>query len=158
MENTFYGYAPLTTLLTTRNKQSGMTLDDLTDILNENPAVDAFSFKDDGVRFWVGVRAGKGSQQAAVDDVEAIDGVEVTREKTEKVGDGISHRSRWVIEALAVHRKGKSVSEKGMTKTQCAVSGMNGCVRSIRRSCSQSGTVDELLSSATLEAHHSGLW
>jgi len=60
-----------------------MTLDNVTDILNENPAVDAFSFKDDGVRFWVGVRAGKGSQQAAVDDVEAIDGVEVTREKTE---------------------------------------------------------------------------
>lgn len=62
---------------------STMTLNELTNILEENPAVDDFSVKDDGVRFWVGVRAHKGAKQAVVDDIEALDGVEVTREKNE---------------------------------------------------------------------------
>lgn len=60
-----------------------MTLDDVTDILNENSAVDAYSIKDDGVRFWVGVRASKDAKQAAVDDVGALDGVEIIHEKVE---------------------------------------------------------------------------
>jgi len=60
-----------------------MTLDDLTDILNENPAVDAFSFKDDGVRVWVGVRASRDAKQAAINDIETLDDIEITHEKTE---------------------------------------------------------------------------
>jgi hypothetical protein len=60
-----------------------MTLTDVTDILDENPSVEDYSIKDDGVRFWVGVRSSKDSQQAAVDDIEALDGVELTLEKNE---------------------------------------------------------------------------
>lgn len=56
---------------------------DLIDILGASPAVDDYSVKADGVRFWVGVRAHKGSQQAVIDDIESLDGVELRHEKTE---------------------------------------------------------------------------
>lgn len=55
----------------------------LIDILEENPAVSDYSVKEDGVRFWIGTRAYKGSQQAVIEEIESIDGVELTHEKTE---------------------------------------------------------------------------
>lgn len=60
-----------------------MTLNELTDILDESPAVEDYDVKDDGVRFWVGVRAYDGAKQAVVDDIEALDGVELEFEKNE---------------------------------------------------------------------------
>lgn len=60
-----------------------MTLTEVTDILDENPSVEDYSIKDDGVRFWVGVRSSKEAQQAVIDDIKAFDGVELTLEKNE---------------------------------------------------------------------------
>lgn len=57
---------------------------DLIDILDSSPAVSDYSVKEDGgVRFWVGVRTYRGDQQAVIDDIEALDGVELELEKTE---------------------------------------------------------------------------
>lgn len=60
-----------------------MTLNDVTDILDTSPAVDDYDVKDDGVRFWIGTRAYKEAKQAVIDDVEALDGVELELEKNE---------------------------------------------------------------------------
>lgn len=60
-----------------------MTLDEVTDILDENSAVHDYDVKNDGVQFWVGVRAYKEAKQAVIDDIEALDGVELTCEKNE---------------------------------------------------------------------------
>lgn len=60
-----------------------MTLNELTDILEENPTVDDYDIKDDGVRFWVGTRAYKEAKQIVIDDIEGLDGVELEFEKIE---------------------------------------------------------------------------
>lgn len=62
---------------------STMTLSDLTDILDENSAVEDYSVKEDGVRFWIGVRAYKESKQAAIDEIEGLDDVDLELEKNE---------------------------------------------------------------------------
>lgn len=56
---------------------------DLIDILDSNPAVEDYSVKDAGVRFWIGVRAYEGAKQAVIDDIESLEDVGLRHEKTE---------------------------------------------------------------------------
>lgn len=60
-----------------------MTLNELTDILEENPSVEDYDVKDGGVRFWIGTRAYKEAKQAVVEDIESLEDVELEVEKNE---------------------------------------------------------------------------
>lgn len=58
------------------------TAQDVINILEVNRAVADYEVEDNGIRFWVGVRAYKELKQTVEDDLEALAGTTLNRERT----------------------------------------------------------------------------